>query len=159
MRKTTLIYVFNPEGQILLCMKKRVNSDFTVALDKRNGPGWKVEWNETILQGAIRELEEETTIKAIEQNLTHSWILHFTFETKKDRDQECHLFVMKWYDWGFEETLEMRPQWFDIQDIPYDAMREDDKYWMPLLLENKFIEFQIHANDDGSHHTYTQIKP
>lgn len=28
----------------------------------------------------------------------------------------------------------MKPQWFAINDIPYDNMWADDVYWMPLLL-------------------------
>lgn len=43
MLKTTLIYVFNPEGQVLLCAKKKSNSGFTLSLGKRNGAGGKLD--------------------------------------------------------------------------------------------------------------------
>jgi 8-oxo-dGTP diphosphatase/2-hydroxy-dATP diphosphatase len=29
----------------------------------------------------------------------------------------------------------MRPQWFDIEDIPFAQMWADDKYWFPLMLK------------------------
>lgn len=31
----------------------------------------------------------------------------------------------------------MRPQWFDIADIPYEQMWEDDKIWLPELLKGQ----------------------
>lgn len=31
----------------------------------------------------------------------------------------------------------MRPQWFDIKDIPYEQMWEDDKIWLPELLKGQ----------------------
>ena len=51
--------------------------------------------------------------------------------------------------------LEMRPQWFHHDSIPYDQMCVDDKLWYPLLLQGKrfntFFKFQglhkvIHYN-------------
>lgn len=31
----------------------------------------------------------------------------------------------------------MRPQWFNIADIPYEQMWEDDKIWLPELLKGQ----------------------
>lgn len=31
----------------------------------------------------------------------------------------------------------MRPQWFAFADIPYDQMWEDDRIWLPLLLNEQ----------------------
>lgn len=159
MKQTTLIYVFNTQWQILLCSKKKSDSWFSVSVGKRNWAGGKIDDHETAIQWAIRELKEETGIQASEQQLIESWILHFSFESKKDRDQECTVFCFREYEWSFNETDEMKPQWFDLDKIPYENMRADDKHRMPFLLDNKFFEFSIHANDDGSEHTYLQIKP
>ena len=42
--------------------------------------------------------------------------------------------------------LEMCPQWFNHDSIPYDQMWVDDKLWYPLLLQGKrfnaFFKFQ-----------------
>ena len=35
------------------------------------------------------------------------------------------------------ETEEMKPQWFNFSDIPYEQMWSDDKYWLPILLAGK----------------------
>jgi len=31
----------------------------------------------------------------------------------------------------------MRPQWFDFADIPYDQMWEDDRLWLPMVLQGQ----------------------
>lgn len=44
--------------------------------------------------------------------------------------------------------LEMRPQWFDIDKIPYGEMWADDVLWFPLMLQKKkfsgYFKFQGH---------------
>jgi hypothetical protein len=29
----------------------------------------------------------------------------------------------------------MKPEWFNIKNIPYDKMWEDDKIWLPEILK------------------------
>ena len=35
---------------------------------------------------------------------------------------------------------EMRPQWFDIEKIPYEHMWKDDSFWLPFVINNKFVK-------------------
>ena len=32
---------------------------------------------------------------------------------------------------------EMRPQWYNIEDIPFDKMWTDDRFWIPKLLKGQ----------------------
>jgi len=36
-----------------------------------------------------------------------------------------------------KETEEMKPQWFNIKDIPFKEMWPDDEYWIPIFLSGK----------------------
>ena len=42
----------------------------------------------------------------------------------------------------------MKPEWFDIDNIPYEEMWADDKYWLPLLLDDKKFEGNFQFNGD-----------
>jgi hypothetical protein len=46
----------------------------------------------------------------------------------------------------------MKPQWFNLDKIPYSDMWPDDKYWLPMLLRGKNFSgkfwFQDSANTD-----------
>jgi len=37
------------------------------------------------------------------------------------------------------ETDEAIPIWFDVEDIPYDEMWQDDKYWLPRVLNGEYL--------------------
>ena len=156
-KQTTLVYVFNPQWQILLAAKKKTNSGFNISLGKWNGAGGKVEEDETYLQSAKRELEEETGICIDESKFIHMGIIHFSFATKKEWDQECHVFVVKDYTGAFHETEEMKPQWFDTTTLPYDDMRADDKYRLPRLLNNEKLEYMFHFSDEGDILSYERL--
>lgn len=149
MRDVTLIFVFNPAGQILLCAKKKTDSGFTMALDKWNGAGGKVDPGETIEEGAIRELAEETGVVVTIEKLQKMWVIDFTFAARPDRDQRMHVFFVKDYTGSFEETDEMKPQWWDPAKLPYDQMREDDRYRLPRTLAGEYVEYIFGFDMEG----------
>jgi hypothetical protein len=62
---------------------------------------------------------------------------------------EVHVFRVDRFGGEPVETDEMRPQWFAFDDIPYDTMWADDRYWLPLVLEGKKLraKFLFSEND------------
>jgi 8-oxo-dGTP diphosphatase len=62
----------NPPDEVLLGYKR-----IGFGAGKYMGIGGKVESNETVVSAAVRELEEETGIKAMEQDL--HYVGHLTF--------------------------------------------------------------------------------
>jgi hypothetical protein len=34
----------------------------------------------------------------------------------------------------------MRPQWFEIDKIPYQDMWKDDAFWLPFVINNKYVK-------------------
>lgn len=153
MKDTTLVLLFNSKNQILLCMKKRW---FWAWL--WNWAGGKLQDWETITEAAIRELEEETTISLEEKDLQSRWILHFFFEDNSNWDQDVHIFT-GYYNWDFEETEEMKPAWWNLEDIPYSEMWEDDKIWLPRILnKEQEVEYEFIFKADGKMWEYKLIK-
>jgi len=62
---------------------------------------------------------------------------------------EVHVFqVTKWE--GMEkETEEMRPQWWDLDKVPFSQMWPDDEMWFPYMLrgENFKASFVFEGHD------------
>jgi len=99
-----------------------------------NGFGGKIELGETISEAAERELFEEANIVA--DNLEEFGILNFKF-VDQTPDLEVHIFRANSFSGELMETEEMRPQWFKIDEIPYDKMWADDIFWLPLLIKGE----------------------
>ncbi|XP_076299293.1 oxidized purine nucleoside triphosphate hydrolase [Lasioglossum baleicum] len=118
--------------EILLGLKKR-----GFGVDLWNGFGGKVESGETIVQGAVRELKEESGLTA--QDLKKIGILQFEFEGVETQ-LEVHVFETFKYDGKATESEEMRPEWYNIKDIPFKQMWPDDEYWFPYMLRGELFK-------------------
>jgi 8-oxo-dGTP diphosphatase/2-hydroxy-dATP diphosphatase len=92
------------DNQILLGMKKR-----GFGVGRWNGFGGKVDEGETIEQGAIRELKEETGIDAV--NIKKVGILDFSFQND-NKILEVNVFKVIDFIGEPTESEEMKPQWF-----------------------------------------------
>ena len=45
------------------------------------------------------------------------------------------------------ETEEMLPQWYKINDIPFNMMWDADKYWLPEVLNGKKLNAEFLLNE------------
>ncbi len=99
-----------------------------------NGFGGKIGKEEKIDDAAKRELLEESGIEAI--SLEKYGIIDFEFKGDQEILQ-VHIFKVGEYKGDPKESEEMRPQWFNIDEIPFTDMWPDDIYWMPLFLKGK----------------------
>lgn len=129
MMKIMTLCIAHQPPKVLLAMKKR-----GFGQGRWNGLGGKVQDGETIEQAAKREAFEEAGIKLGE--LQKMGVIDFFWKTKPDV-LRVHIFKSESFLGIPTETEEMKPQWFDINQIPYPAMWQDDVYWMPLFLEDK----------------------
>jgi len=109
-----------------------------------NGVGGKIDiqkGDKDVFDSAIRETEEEIGVKI--KNPEKVAIIDFYFPEvpkEKDFDQQVHVFLVKNWQGEPVETEEMRPKWFNLMKIPFDKMWDDDKYWLPHILENKKLK-------------------
>lgn len=112
---------------------------------KINGPGGKIEANETPLECAIRETEEELKVLALRPKKMGE--LHFAMSDVPDI--LCHVYLARDFQGHPTETVEGNPLWFKLDDIPYHRMWNDDIHWMPYLLEDRTFQgrFVFKADD------------
>jgi 8-oxo-dGTP diphosphatase/2-hydroxy-dATP diphosphatase len=139
MKKILNLCFLIENGKILLGMKKRGWGE-----GRWNGFGGKVEQGETIEESAKREILEECGIMA--KTLEERGVLEFTY-LDTGKIMEVHIFQILEYSGKIEETEEMKPQWFEIIDIPFPQMWPDDLYWLPLFLKNKKFKGKFLFND------------
>lgn len=136
--QATLLFVVHG-GQILLIRKKR-----GLGAGKINGPGGRLEKLETPLECAIRETQEELGITPI--NALQYGRLDFQFTN--GYGLRCFVFRADDHNGTPTETDEASPLWTDTTQIPFENMWEDDRIWLPLLLERKTFEGCFIFDDD-----------
>jgi 8-oxo-dGTP diphosphatase/2-hydroxy-dATP diphosphatase len=128
-KKITTLCVVHQNSKILLGMKKR-----GFGVGRWNGFGGKLYNGETIEDAAKREMMEEAGIELVDLNKVG--IIDFEFKGNPEILQ-VHIFKSNNFLGEPMESEEMKPQWFDISEIPFKEMWPDDIYWMPLFLAGK----------------------
>src|SRR3989344_2285527 len=124
----TTLCIVHKHPHILLGMKKR-----GFGAGRWNGFGGKVEI-ETIEENIKRETREECGIEI--QNMEQVGLMDFEFEGNPEFIQ-VHVFKINKFTGEPEESEEMKPQWFHVDEIPFNKMWPDDLHWMPMLLRGK----------------------
>jgi 8-oxo-dGTP pyrophosphatase MutT (NUDIX family) len=132
LRKVTLCILFDKD-RVLLAMKKR-----GFGVGKWNGAGGKLKDGETIEEAMLRETKEEINVLPVEYY--EAAVIDFFFDGKEEFNQEMHAFLCKKWEGEPSESEEMLPKWFDINSIPFNEMWEDDRIWIPYVLEGRKIE-------------------
>ncbi len=146
MIQATLCFVFRDASQpgVLLGYKKR-----GFGAGKFDGFGGKLHDGESVPEAAIRELNEESGITVNPPDLSPFGILTFIFPNKPAWDQEVHLFKAEKWRGTPSESDEMRPEWFDVDHLPFHRMWDDSRIWMPFFLKGQPIRATFILNHDN----------
>lgn len=108
-----------------------------------NGPGGKIKENETPLEGVKREVLEEIGVK-----ISNPEQLGFLKFFKGDEPFfNCHVFITKDFEGEPKSGREGIVKWFELNEIPFDQMWPDDKFWMHLLFKGKKFEGDFHFDE------------
>lgn len=147
----TLTLIYQPP-RILLGMKKR-----GFGVGRWNGFGGKLNPGEDILDAAKREVEEEVGVKIV-GDLERRGILDFSWQGKPD-SLEVNVFRADKFVGEPTESEEMRPQWFHVDEIPFNEMWSDDPLWFPLFLTGRTFRgrFVFDDNDQMLEHRLEEI--
>jgi 8-oxo-dGTP pyrophosphatase MutT (NUDIX family) len=146
MRSATLVYCIR-DNEVLLGMKKR-----GFGVGKLNGYGGKVHSSETIINAAARELFEEAKISCNVSDLEKFAEIDFYFPDvpiEKDWNQTVHVFILKKWKGHPQETDEMKPEWYNIVNVPVKKMWIDDEYWLPEVFSGKKIKASFSFSKEG----------
>lgn len=138
--EATLCFVIDGD-RVLLIEKRRGLGEGLL-----NAPGGKVEAGERPQEAAVRETREEVGIEVLAPN--HAG--HLTFTLNGTVHTECHVFRTRSYEGTPRPTPEADPVWVDVESVPYDRMWDDDRYWLPPVLEGETVRGTFHfEGSDG----------
>jgi 8-oxo-dGTP diphosphatase/2-hydroxy-dATP diphosphatase len=126
-RRTLVLIHQHPH--VLLGLKKR---GFGEA--KWNGFGGKIEEGESIEDAARREVLEESGL--VVKDIEKLAVINFEFQGDIE-NIEGHVYTTYKFEGKPIETEEMKPKWFHVDDIPFNEMWEDDRYWFPYFLRKQ----------------------
>ena len=143
LKQATEVFLFK-DNKILLGHKKR-----GIGTGKLLGIGGHVEPGERILETAVREVEEEIFVTLKESQLQPIAVFDYIFPAKPKWTMEVHFFFAKSWSGTPQESDEMKPLFFDLNQIPYDKMWQDSALWFPNALNGQRQRGIITFGDDN----------
>ncbi len=127
MDEATLCYIVDGEEVLLIEKRRGLGSGLY------NGPGGKIESGETPQEAIVREVAEEVHIEVHDPTK----VGELTFFHDDEIRLFVHVFRSESYQGEPSPSPEARPVWFHRTELPYDDMWEDDRLWLPLVLEKR----------------------
>lgn len=125
---------------MLLIHKKR-----GLGAGKLNGAGGKVDPGESPRDAACREFEEELGARPLDADK----LGEVAFEVLDGPSILIHVFRAERVEGEPRETEEAIPVWCPMDDLPYDRMWADDRYWLPLLVRGRpFRAFALFRGEE-----------
>jgi 8-oxo-dGTP diphosphatase len=133
----TLLFVLEPTRMLLIRKKRGLGAG------KINAPGGRLDPGETPLQAAVREVQEELHVTALDPRRRGD----HRFQFLDGYSLYVTVFSSTRYEGVPTETDEAVPLWIDNDAIPYDEMWADDRLWVPVMLEGN--DFSTRSIFDG----------
>ena len=145
----------DPAERVLLGFKKS-----GLGAGKYTGFGGKVEPGEDITAAAARELNEEAGVQVALSDLCEAGRLAFWFPHRPDWSQLVHVYATHKWTGVPVESDEMRPAWFDVNQVPYKRMWQDAQHWLPPVLAGRrvYADFVFQADNESIHEVNLVLK-
>src|SRR4028119_2055251 len=125
--RATLCFITDGDS-VLLIHKKR-----GLGAGKINAPGGKIDPGETALQSAVRETVEEVGLTPLNPEARGELLFQF----QDGYSLHCTVYLATGFSGEAIETAEAVPLWTRREEIPFEKMWADDRFWLPLLLDGQ----------------------
>jgi 8-oxo-dGTP diphosphatase len=133
------------DGGRLLLLKTAAGH---VGEGKWKGPSGKLLPGESPSEGAAREAFEESGLRV--SLLVRYGVIRCRFRDREKPDWIVHVFSTDSFEGDMKPSPEGVLQWFPLEEIPYGEMWEDNRHWLPLVLEGKRFKGTFCYDEEGS---------
>ena len=141
------VVAFLVEGdRVLLGHRKRVSNG--LGQDLISGIGGKLEENETNEEALIREIKEEIEVEVV--GYREMGRIKFYFPHKPAWNQDVIIYIVDKWEGEPNETTDIKPEWFDKNEIPADKMWKDNSYWLGHVLSGKKVNAEFIHDESGN---------
>ncbi|MFD2675133.1 8-oxo-dGTP diphosphatase [Gulosibacter bifidus] len=123
------------EGTEVLLGRKK----YGLGAGKLVGLGGKLHAGEHPRMAAVREIEEESGVFVAPGELRHAGLLTYLFPTRIEWSQESWVYLCRDWVGEPEESVELIPEWFLVDELPLSQMWSDAQYWLPGALQGSFV--------------------
>lgn len=132
------------QRQVLLGRKK---TGFGVG--KMVGLGGHIESGESAKQAACREVFEEAAVRVAPHELNDVGTVEFVFPARPVWNMNTVVFTASAFDGEPAESDEIRPKWFDLDQLPLSDMWQDAEHWLPPMLTGRRLAVRVTLNADN----------
>ena len=137
--RATLVFVIDGD-RLLLIRKKR-----GLGTGKISAPGGRIEGDETPIDCAVREVQEELSITPMDPGE----VGELRFQFLDGYALQVHVFLASGFEGDPAESDEAIPKWTSEDAIPYDEMWEDDRIWLPPVLAGRSVRGRFIFDGDS----------
>jgi 8-oxo-dGTP diphosphatase len=142
-----------PSGaEVLLGLKKT-----GFGAGKWVGLGGHIEDGEKPEMAAVREVMEESSLVVSADSLQHMASIMFRFPYRPSWDQTAQVYLTSAFDGEPIESDEVSPRWFAEDELPFERMWDDARYWVPAVLAGRHLDVTITFAADCA--TVVSIEP
>lgn len=139
--------------KVCLGMRKKVSSglgeNLIAGIGGKIGDAPEIQ-NETSDEAMDRESNEEIGVQVLEK-----WEMgrvRFIFSHKppdSQWNQDVRIYSITKWQGTPSETESIKPIWFDVGDLPWERMWEDNEHWLPRVLSGQRVDAIFLFRDDN----------
>ena len=154
MPKAVLVYIINDHK---VCLGQKLRG---INQGKWTGIGGKLEAGEDWTTCAIRECKEEINCQLKPELLKLHARLEFVNQVNT---WKVRVFLTHQAGLMPQSTEEIKPQWFNLNQVPYHLTPQSDRLWLPALLSGYYLIGKFEYSTDkqliyGQTKTFLHLK-
>ncbi len=148
---TPVVVCFLVKGEkVLLGLRKKVSLGLgeNVVSGIGGKVGDKIEFkDESVEEAVIREIQEE--IGVVATKFRNVGRVRFIYPDKPKWQQDALVYIVDDWEEEPQESEAMRPEWFEISNLPISRMWEDNSHWVPKILRGEIVNVTFLLNRDS----------